>query len=67
MAAFPIVKTPEDKVASPDNVVQTLLLPLVCRNWLAVPDGKLFNVKDPYVAFPKAFTIIICPNIPGAN
>ncbi len=47
MAAFPIVNTPEDKEASPDNVVQVLLLPLVCRNWLAVPNGKLLNVKDP--------------------
>ena len=56
MAAFPIVKTPEDKVASPDNVIQALLLPLVCRIWLANPNGKLFNVNDEYVAFPKAFT-----------
>jgi hypothetical protein len=32
MAAFPIVKTPEDKETSSDNVIQALLLPLVCRN-----------------------------------
>ena len=67
MAAFPIVKTPEDKEASPDNLAQVLLLPLVCRNWLAVPNGKLFNDKDRYIAFPKAFTIIIFRIVPEAN
>ncbi len=46
MAAFPIVRTTEDKEASPVKVGQVLLLPLVCRNWLAVPNGKLFNVND---------------------
>ena len=41
MAAFPIVKTPEDKEASPDNVTQLLVVPVDCKNWLAVPEVNL--------------------------
>ena len=43
MAAFPIVKPPEDKEASPDNVIQLLVVPVDCKNWLAVPEVNLDN------------------------